>query len=210
MVRVQNFTPYDSANIHTFTLANTDTLTQTIYDREFTMLRVSDFDSDNIYVYTNNAPATHRYKRYKVDGSRHKQIHYALEEIPLHPGYNDYTVSYRQIKIQKDTLARVDYGIEIPRDYYNYDDPRRNDYSAYDPYYEWNNGLAAYIKKTDTVTLDSAIMVSSRNEVDLVMGKMRDTDLITLYAYPLQPPTQLSLPTPSQVCVPSSLIKENY
>lgn len=167
----KNVTPYDSANIHTFTLANTDTLTQTIYDREFTMLRVSDFDSDNIYVYTNNAPATHRYKRYKVDGSRHKQIHYALEEIPLHPGYNDYTVSYRQIKIQKDTLARVDYGIETPRDYYNYDDPRRNDYSAYDPYYEWNNGLAAYIKKTDTVTLDSAIMVSSRNEVDLVMGK---------------------------------------
>lgn len=167
----KNFTPYDSANIHTFTLANTDTLTQTIYDREFTMLRVSDFDFDSIYVYTNNVPATHLYKRYKVDGSRHNQIHYALEKIPLHPGYNDYTVSYRQIKIQKDTLARVDYGIEIPRDYYNYDDPRRNDYSAYDPYYEWNNGLAGYIKKTDTATLDSAIMVSSRNEVDLVMGK---------------------------------------
>lgn len=166
----------DSAYLHTFTLANTDTLTQTIYDREFTMLRVSDFDSDNIYVYTNNAPATHRYKRYKVDGSRHKQIHYALEEIPLHPGYNDYTVSYRQIKIQKDTLAGVDYGIETPRDYY--DDPQSpeyvphfNGYNAYNPYSEWNNGLAAYIKKTDTATLDSAIMVSSRNEVDLVMGK---------------------------------------
>lgn len=172
----KNFTPYDSANIHTFTLGATDTLTQTIYDREFTMLRVSDFDSDNIYVYTNNAPATHRYKRYKVDGSRHKQIHYALEEIPLHPGYNDYTVSYRQIKIQKDTLAGVDYGIETPRDYY--DDPQSpeyvphfNGYNAYNPYSEWNNGLAAYIKKTDTATLDSAIMVSSRNEVDLVMGK---------------------------------------
>lgn len=140
------------------------------------MLRVSDFDSDNIYVYTNNAPATHRYKRYKVDGSRHKQIHYALEEIPLHPGYNDYTVSYRQIKIQKDTLAGVDYGIETPRDYY--DDPQSpeyvphfNGYNAYNPYSEWNNGLAAYIKKTDTATLDSSIMVSSRNEVDLVMGK---------------------------------------
>lgn len=166
----------DSAYLHTFTLANTDTLTQTIYDREFTMLRVSDFDSDNIYVYTNNAPATHRYKRYKVDGSRHKQIHYALEEIPLHPGYNDYTVSYRQIKIQKDTLAGVDYGIETPRDYY--DDPQSpeyvphfNGYNAYNPDSEWNNGLAAYIKKTDTATLDSAIMVSSRNEVDLVMGK---------------------------------------
>lgn len=172
----KNFTPYDSANIHTFTLGATDTLTQTIYDREFTMLRVSDFDSDNIYVYTNNAPATHRYKRYKVDGSRHKQIHYALEEIPLHPGYNDYTVSYRQIKIQKDTLAGVDYGIETPRDYY--DDPQSpeyvphfNGYNAYNPDSEWNNGLAAYIKKTDTATLDSAIMVSSRNEVDLVMGK---------------------------------------
>lgn len=172
----KNFTPYDSANIHTFTLGATDTLTQTIYDREFALLRVSDFDSDRIYVYTNNAPATHLYKRYKVDGSRHNQVHYAIERIPLHPGYNDYTVSYRQIKIQKDTLAGVDYGIETPRDYY--DDPQSpeyvphfNGYNAYNPDSEWNNGLAAYIKKTDTATLDSAIMVSSRNEVDLVMGK---------------------------------------
>lgn len=172
----KNFTPYDSANIHTFTLGATDTLTQTIYDREFTMLRVSDFDSDRIYVDTNNAPATHLYKRYKVDRSRHNQVHYAIERIPLHPGYNDYTVSYRQIKIQKDTLAGVYYGIETPRDYY--DDPQSpeyvphfNGYNAYNPDSEWNNGLAAYIKKTDTATLDSAIMVSSRNEVDLVMGK---------------------------------------
>lgn len=172
----KNFTPYDSANIHTFTLGATDTLTQTIYDREFVLLRVNDFDSDSIYVYTNNIPATKLYKRYIVDGSRHNQVHYALEEIPLHPGYNDYTVSYRQIKIQKDTLAGVDYGIETPRDYY--DDPQSpeyvphfNGYNAYNPDSEWNNGLAAYIKKTDTATLDSAIMVSSRNEVDLVMGK---------------------------------------
>lgn len=171
----KNVTQLDSANIHTFTLGATDTLIQTIYDREFTLLRVSDFDSDRIYVYTNNAPATHLYKRYKVDGSRHNQVHYAIERIPLHPGYNDYTVSYRQIKIQKDTLAGVDYGIETPRDYY--DDPQSpeyvphfNGYNAYNPYSEWNNGLAAYIKKTDTATLDSAIMVSSRNEVDLVMG----------------------------------------
>lgn len=171
----KNVTQLDSANIHTFTLGATDTLTQTIYDREFTLLRVSDFDSDRIYVYTKNAPATHLYKRYKVDGSRHNQVHYAIERIPLHPGYNDYTVSYRQIKIQKDTLAGVDYGIETPRDYY--DDPQSpeyvphfNGYNAYNPYSEWNNGLAAYIKKTDTATLDSAIMVSSRNEVDLVMG----------------------------------------
>ncbi len=172
----KNVTLLDSANIHTFTLANTDTLTQTIYDREFALLRVSDFDSDSIYVYTNNAPATKLYKRYERDWRRHNQVHYAIERIPLHPGYNDYTVSYRQIKIQKDTLAGVDYGIETPRDYY--DDPQSpeyvphfNGYSAYNPDSEWNNGLAAYIKKTDTATLDSAIMVSSRNEVDLVMGK---------------------------------------
>lgn len=172
----KNVTLLDSANIHTFTLGATDTLTQTIYDREFTMLRVSDFDSDSIYVYTNNAPATKLYKRYERDWRRHNQVHYAIERIPLHPGYNDYTVSYRQIKIQKDTLAGVDYGIETPRDYY--DDPQSpeyvphfNGYNAYDPDFEWNNGLAAYIKKTDTATLDRAIMVSSRNEVDLVMGK---------------------------------------
>lgn len=157
----KNFTPYDSANIHTFTLGATDTLTQTIYDREFTMLRVSDFDSDSIYVYTNNVPATHLYKRYERDWRGDNQVHYALDEIPLHPGYNDYTVSYRQIKIQKDTLAKVGYNVETP---VYYDDPHLNNYTAYR-----RTGFANHIKKNDTATLDSAIMVSSRSEVDLVM-----------------------------------------
>lgn len=156
----KNFTPYDSANIHTFTLGATDTLTQTIYDREFVLLRVNDFDSDSIYVYTNNIPATKLYKRYIVDGSRHNQVHYALEEIPLHPGYNDYTVSYRQIKIQKDTLARVNYGVETP---VYYDDPHYNNYTAYR-----KTGSVYNIRKDEIATLDSAIMVSSRSEVDLV------------------------------------------
>lgn len=150
----------DSANIHTFTLGATDTLTQTIYDREFVLLRVNDFDSDSIYVYTNNIPATKLYKRYIVDGSRHNQVHYALEEIPLHPGYNDYTVSYRQIKIQKDTLARVNYGVETP---VYYDDPHYNNYTAYR-----KTGSVYNIRKDEIATLDSAIMVSSRSEVDLV------------------------------------------
>lgn len=156
----KNFTPYDSANIHTITLGATDTLTQTIYDREFALLRVNDFDSDSIYVYTNNIPATKLYKRYIVDGSRHNQVHYALEEIPLHPGYNDYTVSYRQIKIQKDTLARVNYGVETP---VYYDDPHYNNYTAYR-----KTGSVYNIRKDEIATLDSAIMVSSRSEVDLV------------------------------------------
>ena len=156
----KNFTPYDSANIHTFTLGATDTLTQTIYDREFALLRVNDFDSDSIYVYTNNIPVTKLYKRYIVDGSRHNQVHYALEEIPLHPGYNDYTVSYRQIKIQKDTLARVNYGVETP---VYYDDPHYNNYTAYR-----KTGSVYNIRKDEIATLDSAIMVSSRSEVDLV------------------------------------------
>lgn len=151
---------FDSANIHTFTLGITDTLTQTIYDREFALLRVNDFDSDSIYVYTNNIPATKLYKRYIVDGSRHNQVHYALEEIPLHPGYNDYTVSYRQIKIQKDTLARVNYGVETP---VYYDDPHYNNYTAYR-----KTGSVYNIRKDEIATLDSAIMVSSRSEVDLV------------------------------------------
>lgn len=151
----------DSAYLHTFTLVNTDTLTQTIYDREFTMLRVSDFDSDSIYVYTNNVPATHLYKRYELDWRGDNQVHYALDEIPLHPGYNDYTVSYRQIKIQKDTLANVGYNVETP---VYYDDPHLNNYTAYR-----KSGFANHIKKNDTATLDSAIMVSSRSEVDLVM-----------------------------------------
>lgn len=151
----------DSAYLHTFTLANTDTLTQTIYDREFALLRVSDFDSDSIYVYTNNVPAIHLYQRYKVDWKRDNQVHYALEEIPLHPGYNDYTVSYRQIKIQKDTLAKVGYNVETP---VYYDDPHHNNYTAYR-----KTGFANRIEKNDTATLDSTIMVSSRSEVDLVM-----------------------------------------
>ena len=111
-------------------------------------------------MYTNNIPATKLYKRYIVDGSRHNQVHYALEEIPLHPGYNDYTVSYRQIKIQKDTLARVNYGVETP---VYYDDPHYNNYTAYR-----KTGSVYNIRKDEIATLDSAIMVSSRSEVDLV------------------------------------------
>lgn len=97
MVRVQNFTPYDSANIHTFTLGATDTLTQTIYDREFALLRVSCLGADSIYVY-NKVPAWHRYRLSKLTKGR---LYYADEEIPLSPGYNERTITWREANCKK-------------------------------------------------------------------------------------------------------------
>lgn len=156
-------------NIHTFTLGATDILTQTIYDREFAMLRVSDLDHDTVFVYTNSTPATQLYQSYWLGKYRPNQIHYTIEEIPLHPGYNDYTVSYRQIKIQKDTLASVSYGIKAP-EYEPDDDPYCNYYTGV-----YNSAALKELVKTNTATPDSAIMVSSRSEVNLIMRSNRNS-----------------------------------
>lgn len=156
----KNFTPYDSANIHTFTLGITDTLTQTIYDREFALLRVSCLGVDSIYVY-NNVPKYHRYRQSKLTKGR---LYYADEEIPLSPGYNERTITWREAKLQKDTLRGMSYWLEAPITYLDEDGSY---YTSYTGFSRPNNYLV--LEKLETATPDSAICISTGSKANLAV-----------------------------------------
>lgn len=163
----KNFTPYDSANIHTFTLGATDTLTQTIYDREFALLRVSCLGADSIYVY-NKIPAWHRYRLSKLTKGR---LYYADEEIPLSPGYNERTITWREAKLQKDTLYGLSYWLEAPITYVDEDGSY---YTSYHYFSRPDNYF--WLEKLETATPDSAICISTGSKANLAVctGRMSD------------------------------------
>lgn len=157
----------DSANIHTFTLGATDTLTQTIYDREFALLRVSCLGADSIYVY-NKVPAWHRYRLSKLTKGR---LYYADEEIPLSPGYNERTITWREAKLQKDTLYGLSYWLEAPITYVDEDGSY---YTSYHYFSRPDNYF--WLKKLETATPDSAICISTGSKANLAVctGRMSD------------------------------------
>ncbi len=163
----KNFTPYDSANIHTFTLGATDTLTQTIYDREFALLRVNCLGTDSIYVY-NNVLEYHRYRLSKFTKGR---LYYADEEIPLSPGYNERTITWREAKLQKDTLYGLSYWLEAPITYVDEDGSY---YTSYHYFSRPDNYF--WLEKLETATPDSAICISTGSKANLAVctGRMSD------------------------------------
>lgn len=150
----------DSANIHTFTLGATDTLTQTIYDREFALLRVNCLGTDSIYVY-NNIPEYHRYRLSKLTKGR---LYYADEEIPLSPGYNERTITWREAKLQKDTLRGMSYWLEAPITYLDEDGSY---YTSYTGFSRTDNYLV--LEKLETATPDSAICISTGSKANLAV-----------------------------------------
>ena len=157
----------DSANIHTFTLGATDTLTQTIYDREFALLRVNCLGVDSIYVY-NKVPAWHRYRLSKLTKGR---LYYADEEIPLSPGYNERTITWREAKLQKDTLYSLSYWLEAPITYVDEDGSY---YMSYHYFSRPDNYF--WLEKLETATPDSAICISTGSKANLAVctGRMFD------------------------------------
>lgn len=163
----KNFTPYDSANIHTFTLGATDTLTQTIYDREFALLRVNCLGTDSIYVY-NNVLEYHRYRLSKFTKGR---LYYADEEIPLNPGYNERTITWREAKLQKDTLYSLSYWLEAPVIWVDEDGSY---YTSYASFSRPNNYLM--LEKLQTATPDSAICISTGSKANLAVWPIRTFD----------------------------------
>lgn len=156
----KNVTQLDSANIHTFTLGATDTLTQTIYDREFALLRVSCLGADSIYVY-NKVPAWHRYRLSKLTKGR---LYYADEEIPLSPGYNERTITWREAKLQKDTLYGLSYWLEAPITYVDEDGSY---YTSYHYFSRPDNYF--WLEKLETATADSAICISTGSRANLAV-----------------------------------------
>ncbi len=163
----KNFTPYDSANIHTFTLGATDTLTQTIYDREFALLRVNCLGTDSIYVY-NNVLEYHRYRLSKFTKGR---LYYADEAIPLNPGYNERTITWREAKLQKDTLYSLSYWLEAPVIWVDEDGSYYTSYASFSRPY---NNL--WLEKLETATPDSAICISTGSKANLAVWPVRTFD----------------------------------
>lgn len=150
----------DSANIHTFTLGATDTLTQTIYDREFALLRVNCLGVDSIYVY-NNVP---KYQWYSLSKLTKGRMYYADEAIPLNPGYNERTITWREAKLQKDTLYSLSYWLEAPVIWVDEDGSY---YTSYASFSRPNSNL--WLEKLETATPDSAICISTGSKANLAV-----------------------------------------
>lgn len=159
---------YNSAPHHAFTLANTDTLVQRLQPTDFALLRVSCLGSDSIYVY-NNVPASHRYRQSKLDRQNkydytNGRLYYADEAIPLNPGYNERTITWREAKLQKDTLRGMSYWLEAPITYLDEDGSY---YTSYTGFSRADNYLV--LEKLETATPDSAICISTGSKANLAV-----------------------------------------
>lgn len=151
---------YNSASHHAFTLANTDTLVQRLQPTDFALLRVNCLGVDSIYVY-NNVPKYHRYRQSKLTKGR---LYYADEEIPLSPGYNERTITWREVKLQKDTLYSLSCWFEAPITYVDEDGSYYTSYGRFDRPYNY-----LWLEKLETATADSAICISTGSRANLAV-----------------------------------------
>lgn len=151
---------YNSAPHHAFTLANTDTLVQRLQPTDFALLRVNCLGADSIYVY-NNVPEYHRYRQSKLTKGR---MYYADEAIPLRPGYNERTITWREVKLQKDTLYSLSCWFEAPITYVDEDGSYYTSYGRFDRPYNY-----LWLEKLETVTADSAICISTGSRANLAV-----------------------------------------
>lgn len=166
---------YNSAPHHAFTLANTDTLVQRLQPTDFALLRVNCLGADSIYVY-NKVPASHRYRQSKLDrpsmyNYTKGRLYYADEEIPLSPGYNERTITWREVKLQKDTLYSLSCWFEAPITYVDEDGSYYTSYGRFDRPYNY-----LWLEKLETATPDSAICISTGSKANLAVctGRMSD------------------------------------
>ena len=159
---------YNSAPHHAFTLANTDTLVQRLQPTDFALLRVNSLGADSIYVY-NKVPASHRYRQSKLDrpsmyNYTKGRLYYADEEIPLSPGYNERTITWREVKLQKDTLYSLSCWFEAPITYVDEDGSYYTSYGRFDRPYNYLR-----LEKLETATADSAICISTGSRANLAV-----------------------------------------
>lgn len=158
---------YNSAPHHAFTLANTDTLVQRLQPTDFALLRVNSLGADSIYVY-NKVP---EYQWYSLSKFTKGRLYYADEEIPLSPGYNERIITWREAKLQKDTLYSLSYWLEAPITYVDEDGSY---YTSYHYFSRPDNYF--WLEKLETATPDSAICISTGSKANLAVctGRMFD------------------------------------
>lgn len=147
---------------HRFTLTATDDLVQPLSEKAYTLLRVKDLGLERVYTYCNNLPTTFPY--YKCDISKNSIV-FADETIPLHSGYNEYSVDYRQVKIEKEADTSIGYTLKSPL-FIGADD--ENPFHTSAQYYGSSNNYVS-LGKQETITGDSAILVSKNSQADLIL-----------------------------------------
>lgn len=151
---------YNSAPHHAFTLANTDTLVQRLQPTDFALLRVNSLGADSIYVY-NKVP---EYQWYSLSKLTKGCMYYVREAIPLSPGYNERTITWREAKLQKDTLYSLSYWLEDPVIWLDED---FSFYTSYTIFSRPNNYLR--LEKLETATPDSGICISTGSKANLAV-----------------------------------------
>lgn len=147
---------------HRFTLTATDDLVQPLSEKAYTLLRVKDLGLERVYTYCNNLPTTFPY--YKCDISKNSIV-FADETIPLHNGYNEYSVDYWQVKIEKEADTSIGYTLKSPL-FIGADD--ENPFHTSAQYYGSSNNYVS-LGKQETITGDSAILVSKNSQADLIL-----------------------------------------
>lgn len=153
----------DEANVaphHSFTLGATDTLVQRLQPTDFALLRVNCLGADSIYVY-NKVP---EYQWYSLSKLTKGRMYYVREAIPLSPGYNERTITWREAKLQKDTLYSLSYWLEDPVIWLDED---FSFYTSYTIFSRPNNYLR--LEKLETATPDSAICISTGSKANLAV-----------------------------------------
>ena len=151
---------FNNAPHHGFTLGAIDTLVQRLQPTDFALLRVNCLGSDSIYVY-NKVPAWHHYCQSKFTKRR---MYYADEGIPLRPGYNERIITWREAKLQKDTLYAVACWLEAPITYVDEDGSYYTSYGRFDRPYNYLR-----LEKLETATADSAICISTGSRANLAV-----------------------------------------
>lgn len=153
----------DEANVaphHSFTLGATDTLVQRLQPTDFALLRVNCLGVDSIYVY-NKVP---EYQWYSLSKLTKGRMYYVREAIPFSPGYNERTITWREAKLQKDTLYSLSYWLEDPVIWLDED---FSFYTSYTIFSRPNNYLR--LEKLETATPDSAICISTGSKANLAV-----------------------------------------
>lgn len=147
---------------HRFTLTATDDLVQSLPEEAYTLLRIKDLGLERVHTYCNNLPTAFPY--YKCDISKNSIV-FADETIPLHNGYNEYSVDYRQVKIEKEADTSVGYTLKSPL-LIGADD--ENPFHTSAKYYGSSNDYIT-LPNQETSTGDSAILVSKNSQADLIL-----------------------------------------
>lgn len=146
---------------HSFTLTATDDLVQPLSEKSYTLLRIKELGLEHVHTYCNNLPTAFPY--YRCDLSKNSII-FADETIPLHNGYNEYSVDYRQVKIEKEADAYIYYALKSPL-FIGVD--VENPFRTSAQYYGSISGNS--LGRQETTTGDSAILVSKNSQADLVL-----------------------------------------